>query len=91
VKNLIPIPTEILNQIAQNKETGIGYVVVSVKLKDGRAFDQVAISAGCVIEVRGFKKLPFEGEDIASMQVTYETWNFREASDVRSKRRAAAA
>jgi hypothetical protein len=77
--------------MAQNKETGIGYVVVSVKLKDGTSFDQVAISAGCVIEVRGFKKVPFEGEDIASMEVTHQTWNFREASDVRSKSRAAAA
>ena len=91
MKNLIPIPTEILNQIAQNKETGIGYVVVSVKLKDMRSFDQVAISAGCVIEVRGFKKVPFKGEDIASMQVTHKTWNFREASDARSKNKVAAA
>jgi hypothetical protein len=85
MKNLIPIPNEILNQIAQTKETGIDYVVVSVKLKDARSFDQVAISAGCVIEVRGFKKIPFRGEDTASMQVTHETWNFREASDARCK------
>jgi len=90
VKNLIQIPKAVLNQMAQNKETGIGYVVVSVKLKDGTSFDQVAISAGCVIEVRGFKKVPFEG-DIASMQVTHQIWNFREASDARCKSKGAAA
>ena len=91
MKNLFPIPKEILNQIAQTKETGIGYVVVSVKLKDGSSFDQVVISAGCIIEVRGFKKVPFGGEDIASMQVTDETWNFREASDARCKSKTKAA
>jgi hypothetical protein len=53
--------------------------------------DTVAISAGCVIKVRGFKKVPFKGEDIASMQVTHKTWSFREASDGRSKNKVAAA
>jgi hypothetical protein len=91
MKRLVPIPCEILDQLTQTKETGIGYLVVSVELKDGRSFDQVAISEGCIIEVRGFKKVPFEGKDIASMQVTHETWNFREASDVRTKSKTAAA
>lgn len=91
MKNLMQIPKAVLNEMAQNKETGIGYVVVSAKLKDGTSFNQVAISAGCVIEVRGFKKFPFEGDDIASMQVTHETWNFRGASDARCKSKGAAA
>jgi hypothetical protein len=56
MKRLVPIPSEFLHHLKQAKETGIGYLVISVGLKDGRVFDQVATSEGYVIEVRGIKK-----------------------------------
>jgi hypothetical protein len=91
MKRLVPIRSEILDQLKRTKETGIGYLVVSVELKDGRCFEQVAISEGCIIEVRGFKEVPFSTQDIASARVTHKGWNFREASDARAKSRTAAA
>ena len=70
-------------------ETGIGYQVVSVELKDGTCFDQVVASEGCIIEVRGYEGIPFGPEEIESVIVNHKRWNFREASDMRIKCRAA--
>lgn len=91
MKCLVPIPSRFVDLLKQAKETGIGYQVVSVELKDGRSFDQVATSEGCIIEVRGHKEIPFASDDVASVSVNHKRWNFRDGSDVRSKSRAATA
>jgi hypothetical protein len=91
MKCLVPIPTGFVDQLKHAGETGTGYQVVAVQLKDGRLFDQVATSEGCIIEVRGCKEIPFEPQDVASVTVNHKRWNFRDRSDVRVKARAAAA
>jgi hypothetical protein len=91
MKRLIPIPSGCVDQLKGVRETGIGYQIVSVKLRDGRSFDQVVTSEGCIIEVRGYEEIPFAPEDVASVMVNHKHWNFREASDVRAKSRAATA
>ena len=91
MKCLVQIPCRFVDQLNQNNETGIGYQVVSVELEDGRSFDQVATSEGCIVEVRGYKEIPFAAEDIASVTVNHKRWNFRDGSDARSKCRAATA
>lgn len=53
MKRLVPIPAPLIDNLKRDQETGIGYQVVSVELKDGRFFEQVATSEGCIIEVRG--------------------------------------
>ena len=69
----------------------MGYQIVSVKLKDGINFDQVVASEGCFIQVRGYNGIPFHSDEVASVRVSHHRWNFRDASDVRVKMRAAAA
>jgi len=91
MKCLVPIPTRFVDHLTRCKETGIGYQVISVELIDGRSFDQVATSEGCIIEVRGYKEIPFAADDIASVSVNHKRWNFRDGSDARSKSRAASA
>jgi len=91
MKRLVPLPSQLVDYLKRAKETGIGYHVVSVELKDGRTFDQVATSEGCIIEVRGFKEIPFTPEEVTSVTVNHKHWNFREASDSRQKVRAASA
>ena len=91
MKNVVPIPSGFVDQLKNASETGIGYQVVSVQLKDGRHFDQVATSEGCIIEVRGFKEIPFASEDVAAVNVNHKRWNFRDGSDARIKTRAASA
>lgn len=91
MKRLVPIPCGCAEHLQSTKETGIGYQIVSVELKDGRVFEQVVISEGCVIEVRGHKEIPFTPDDVASVHLNHKHWNFRAPSDVRAKTRAATA
>ncbi len=83
---LVPIPIEFVDTLKQSGETGIGYQVISVELKDGRCFDQVLASEGCIIEVRGHKEIPFGAKDVTSVRVNHKRWNFRGWSDSRAQR-----
>jgi hypothetical protein len=69
----------------------MGYKIVSVQLRDGRLFEQVAVSEGHIIEVRGYKEIPFLPEDVASVSINHKHWNFRSGTDAPVKRRAMAA
>jgi hypothetical protein len=78
MKRLIPIPQELATNLRHQKETGMGYQVVSVTLKSGKHFEQVVASEGCVIQVRGHKDVPFTPDDVANVAVNHKRWNFRE-------------
>jgi hypothetical protein len=78
MKRLVPIPNEHATILKRHKETGIGYHVVSVTLKNGKHFDQVVASEGCVIQVRGHRDVPFSPEEVAAVDVNHKRWNFRE-------------
>ncbi len=78
MKRLTPIPHEHASILKNHKETGIGYHVVSVTLKNGKHFEQVVTSEGCVIQVRGHRDVPFAPEEVAAVDVNHKAWNFRE-------------
>ena len=65
-----------VNELADKPETGMGYQVVTIVLKDGREFNQVAVVEGQVAEIRGRKDIPFTEEDIADIILTHAKWNF---------------
>ena len=89
VECLLPISPEHAKSLKQQVETGPGYHVVSVELKDGRFFEQVVVSEGCIIAVRGYTEIPFDAHQIADMRVNHKHWNFRDPR--RLKARAASA
>ena len=91
MKCLVPIPTDSVDSLKCEKETGIGYQVVPVKLNDGRCFDQVVASEGCIIQVRGYEAVAFAPDDLASVSVNHKRWNFRDVSHARNKTRAGSA
>jgi hypothetical protein len=91
MKCLYPIPEKCRDELKRGAETGIGYQIVSVELKDGRRFDQVVASEGCLIEVRGYKEIPFTPDQVETVSVNHKRWNFRDGSDSRAKGRAASA
>jgi hypothetical protein len=92
VKHLIEIPVPFREQVRQTRETGFGYHVISVVLKNGTTFEQVAASEGCIIEVRGHEEIPFKEEEVESIKVNHKRWNFRDHSPERKRKvRAAAA
>ncbi len=77
MKHLVTIPNEWVDHLRRQGETGLGYQVISVNLKDGRRFDQVVASEGCVIQVRGYSDVPFKRHEVASVRVNHRRWNFR--------------
>ena len=81
MKRLIPILPKTVEEMKLQRETGLGYQVVSVMLKDGRRFDQVVTSEGCIIQVRGHAEVPFTCHEVASLTVNHRHWNFRTWSD----------
>lgn len=91
MKCLFPIPQASLDHLKRSTETGIGYRVASVELKDGRCFDQVVVSECCIIEVRGFDEISFAPDEVSVFSVNHKRWNFRDGSDARIKSRAARA
>ena len=71
----IKIPPEVYLSLP---ETGMGYVIASVTLKDGTRYDQVAIDSGFITKIRGIDNFDFTYEDIDSIEATHEKWNFCE-------------
>jgi hypothetical protein len=92
MKCLVPMPPETVSKLKLEKETGPGYHVISVELKDGRQFDQVVASEGCIIAVRGHSEVPLAFHEVATVSVNHRRWNFRTWSDKgKSKSKAASA
>jgi hypothetical protein len=59
-------------------ETGMGYVVVRVALRDGRTYPQVLIDSGHLSRVRGLPNIPFAEDDIAEIKQTDAKWDWDE-------------
>ena len=57
-------------------ETGAGYQVASIILNDGSRYDQVLIEGGYITRIRGFTEVPFNDDQIRSILVTHDKWNF---------------
>lgn len=75
---LKPVPDEWIDYLMSQPETGMGYWVVSVRLRDGRSFDRVVVNNGFVTQTYGFDELPFEPEEIVEVKVTHDKWKFNE-------------
>jgi hypothetical protein len=64
--------------LREQPETGMGYWVVSVILRNGRRFDRaVIIDSGHLTQIFGLADIPFEESDIAELVVTHDKWDFR--------------
>jgi hypothetical protein len=59
-------------QLTSQPETGMGYQVATVFLKDGRHFDQVMIVGGVITSVKKDPTIPFVEDDIDRIVVTHE-------------------
>jgi hypothetical protein len=73
---MIELSAECAIELASKPETGMGYQVASIVLKDGRDFDQAAVVEGRITEIRGRKDIPFTEDQIAQIVVTNDKWNF---------------
>jgi hypothetical protein len=77
MKRLVPIPPGSAEKLKNEKQSRPGYQFVSVKLKDGRYFEQAVASEGCIIQVKGQKDIPFTEAGAESVALSEKPWNFR--------------
>jgi hypothetical protein len=53
-------------------ETGMGYVIVTAILKDGRRYPRVAVIGGMIGDVDGDPTIPFTEDEIAEFIITHD-------------------
>ena len=71
------LPQKFSEVLLDQPETGEDLHVVSVTLKDGRVFEDVAISqCSIVAAVRGHAHVPFDARDVVQLRVTHQRWGF---------------
>jgi hypothetical protein len=58
-------------------ETGTGYQVVDIKLKDGEEFKQAVVDSRYLTRIHGLDQIPFSESDIADIRVTHDKWDWK--------------
>jgi hypothetical protein len=59
-------------------ETGMGYWTGNVTLVDGRRLDDVIFDSGYITKIRGRVDIPFEADEIETIQITGKRWDWME-------------
>ena len=57
-------------------ESGMGYLIATIELKNGTKIPQAVIMDGCISQIRGMKEIPFTNDDIQVIIPTHERWAF---------------
>ena len=69
-----------IEQLRSQPETGMGYQVVTITLKDGRVFPQTVVDSGYLTGIRGQAEIPFSVEAIAEIALTHDKWDWKSES-----------
>ena len=75
---MITLSTKWGQELAKMPETGMGYQIASITLKNGKKFNQAVIIEGNITQLRGCKDIPFNEDQIEKIIITHDKWNFRE-------------
>jgi hypothetical protein len=73
---MIELSDKWIELILSQGETGMGYHVISVVLRDGRRYDKVVVDGGFITRVKGYDTIPFTEEEIVEIIVTHDKWDF---------------
>ena len=74
---MIKLSSEWGERLSNQAETGMGYWIVTVLLKDGRRYERaVIVDSGHLAEIYGLDEIPFVEDDIADLIVTHDKWKF---------------
>lgn len=63
-------------RLVSQPETGMGYQVASILLKNGSRYDQAVIEEGVITRIKGMETIPFSEDQIADIVITHAKWNF---------------
>ncbi len=82
-KNAVRLSEKWVAFLAKQPETGMGYQVVSVKVKGGQWYERVVVESPFIRGAIGYKELPFAVDDIDEIVVTHDkrdlgNWDFAE-------------
>jgi len=69
---MIELSTEWLDYLIKKPETGMGYHIVSIVLRDGTRYDKVVVDGGYIAKIKEFSVIPFSNEDIQEIIVTHD-------------------
>jgi hypothetical protein len=58
-------------------ETGMGYWVATVYLRDGRIFPQTIVVGGTITQIKNQSGISFAEKDIDRFEVTHDKWEWR--------------
>lgn len=67
-----------IDYLNNQPESGMGYQIAIVTLKNGKIFDDVVIiQSTLIIEIKGYNEIPFESDDISEIKVSpsKKYWN----------------
>lgn len=73
---MLALSSKWARELAGKPETGMGYQVVSVILKDGRRFDRALVVGGYITKIKDIEGVPFTDEQIDTIVVTHDKWDF---------------
>ena len=57
-------------------ETGMGYQIASIVLKNGKRFDRVVIVGRNITQIKDTDGIPFSEDEIEEIIVTHDKWDF---------------
>jgi hypothetical protein len=69
-------PDEFVAKLRSESETGMGYQIVTITLANGSKFNRGVVIEGCIAQVRGYDRVPFETDHIANVELTHDKWDF---------------
>ena len=70
--NRIKLSSKWTESLVKQPETGMGYQVCTIHLKDGREFKQTVIFGGKVAQIKGIEIAPFSEDEIEAISVTHD-------------------
>jgi hypothetical protein len=73
---MIQLSPKWVMKLSLQPETGMDYQVVTVRLKDGSEYRQVAIVGGQIAQIKGREDIPFDEDSISEIIVTHDGWDF---------------
>jgi hypothetical protein len=67
---VLKLPDEWAPLLNGQPETGMGYQVATVLLRDGSRYSEVVIVGGYIVSTAGSPEIPFSADQIGSIEVT---------------------
>ena len=73
---MIQLSSKWAKVLLSQPETGMGYQIVTIQLKNGSEYPHVVIIGGVITQIRRQKDIPFDEDSISGIIVTHDRWDF---------------